>query len=116
MSEDTEQKTSSFAVVLTPEFSNGSWNGSVTAHIEEEILDDLGEIEISQIRNACGMMASSIMLMELDEEFRDYVRNFFVDNFESFIEDIQNDMPSFTRSEDGKVITLHMNTKTHGSA
>jgi len=115
---DEELKTSSFAVVLTPEFENGHWTGAVTAHMEEDILDDLGEDDIAKIRSACGMMASTVMLMELDEDFREYVRTFFIDNFQTWIDDFveESESPKFTRSEDGKVITLNMNTKTHGNA
>jgi|DEB0MinimDraft_10_1074344.scaffolds.fasta_scaffold26230_3 ABC-type transporter MlaC component len=115
-----EIKTSSFAIVLTPEFDeNGDWNSSVTAHMEEEVFDDLDTEELTRIRSVCGMVASTLTLMEQDEEFMEYVRDYFVENYsrmiEQFIEDDEQ-VPSFTRSEDGKVIQLNFNTKTHGSA
>ena len=118
----TEEKTnSSFAVAITPEFDdNGEWSGSVTAHIEEDIRDDLNEEQVHQIRSVCGMMAACLPLMEEDSEFLDYVKDFFYANYEQLVEemlaDMANDKPNFTRSSDGKVITLDFDTKTHGSA
>jgi len=118
--EDTEVRTSSFAIVLTPEFrENNKWAGTVTAHMEEEVFDDLDEEEVNNIRTVCGMMASTLTLMEQDQDFMEYVRDYFLDNYtalvEQFIEEDEK-VPSFTRSEDGKVIKLTFNTKTHGSA
>lgn len=120
MSEENEMKTSSFAVVIEPEFENGQWTGTVGAHIEEDVLDDLDVDELTQIRSVVGMMASTLTLMEHDPEFLDYVRDHFIDNYqeivEQFLNDIEDNSPNFTRSEDGKVIQLNFNTKTHGSA
>lgn len=115
-----DNKASSFAIVLTPEFGEDSkWAGTVTAHMEEEVFDDLEDEEVNHIRTVCGMMASTLTLMEHDEDFMAYVRDYFIDNYtalvEQFIEEDEK-VPSFTRSADGKVIQLTFNTKTHGSA
>lgn len=117
----TEPTTSTFAVAITPEFDEqGNWSGMVSAHIEEDVHNDLGEDDLLQIRSVCGMMASTLTLMAEDPEFLDYVREFFMENYkmmiDQFIEDYSEDSPQFTRSADGKVITLNFNTKTHGSA
>ena len=115
-----ETKHSSFAVALIPEFDdNNEWTGSVVTHVEEEVFDDLDEDQLTQIRSVCGMMAACLPLMEQDEEFLDYVRDFFLTNYQDMIAEILEDVedkPSFVRSPDGKVITLNFNTKTHGSA
>lgn len=119
MTED--KKSSSFAVAINPEFDdNGEWTGSVTAHIEEDVQNDLNEEQLLQIRSVCGMMAACLPLMEEDSEFLDYVKDFFYANYEQLIEqmlsEMEGDKPNFTRSADGKVITLDFDTKTHGSA
>lgn len=119
MSDDQEPTTSSFAIVITPEFDeSGNWLGSVTAHIEEEILDDLNTEEITQIRSVCGLMASTLALMEEDPELMSYVKEYFVNNYQEviadYIENIEDESPNFTRK--GNVIELNFNTKTHGSA
>lgn len=118
MSEKENEETSTFAVVVTPEFKNGEWTGVVVCHMEEEVKDDLGTEDVVKIRSVCGMMASCIVLMEKDPDFYEYVSNFFLANFENAIEEMIEDLeePKFTRSEDGKVITLHTNTKTYGNA
>lgn len=116
-----EKKNSSFAVAITPEFNgNGEWTGSVTTHLEEDVRNDLTDEQLLQIRSVCGMLASCLPLMEQDSEFLDYVKDFFHANYEELVEEmlsaIEDDTPSFTRSSDGKVITLDFNTKTQGSA
>ena len=109
---------SSFAVAVEPEFDDaGKWTGSITAHIEEDVKGDLSDEELLQIRSVCGMMASTLLLMENDEEFLDYVKQFFLDNNEEMVNEMLasiDDAPNFTK--EGNVITLNFNTKTHGSA
>lgn len=113
---------SNFAVAIDPEFNEeGKWTGIVSAYVEEDLQNDLSEDELVQIRSVVGMMASCLQLMERDEDFLDYVRAFFIANNEDMISEILEDYeeskkPSFTRSEDGNVITLNFNTKTYGNA
>ena len=79
MSEDTVN--SSFAVAVEPEFDeNNKWTGVVSAHIEENIQNDLTDEELVQVRSVLGMLASCLELMERDEDFLDYVRSYFVEN------------------------------------
>jgi len=116
--EIVDNNHSSFAVAIEPEFGeDNKWTGVISAHIEEEIKDDLSEEELIQIRSVCGMMASTLILMENDEEFLEYVKDFFISNNEEMISDMLSsieDKPNFTK--DGNVITLSFDTKTHGSA
>ena len=109
---------SSFAVAVEPEFdSDGKWTGTISAHIEEEVKGDLSDEELIQIRSVCGMMASTLILMENDEEFLEFIKDFFISTNEEMISDMLSsieDKPNFTK--DGNVITLNFDTKTHGSA
>ena len=119
MSEESTIKHSSFAVALEPEFKeDGTWTGEVTAHVEESLHGDLSDDELTQIRSVCGMMASCLTLMEDDPDFLDYVRDYFISNYEGliaeFIERVEDDRPDFTK--EGNVITLNFNTKTYGNA
>ena len=120
MTEQTEKKHSTFGVGVEPIFDeNGQWTGEVSAYVEEDLRDDLSEDDRMKIRSVVGMMASTLELMEHDEDFLDYVRSYFISNFtdmiDEFLEDAEKE-PTFTRSEDGKVITLNFNTKTYGNA
>ena len=51
-----------------------------------------------------------------------YVKSYFAEKFADYSDDeyevdLEENKPTvFTRSKDGKVITLDFNTKTHGSA
>ena len=118
--QDTEVTSSSFAIVVTPEFNeSGNWAGTIGVHMEEDFQNDLDVDELTQIRSVCGMMASTLTLMETDTEFMEYVRDYFLDNYQSMVDqflDAVEEQPTFTRTKDGNVITLNFNTKTHGSA
>lgn len=120
MSEEDEKKETSFAVVVTPEFGDdGKWTGVIGCHMEEELNDDLSTDELTQIRSVCGMMATSLTIMEQDEDFLEYVRDAFLalngEMVQDFLDAIEeSEKPNFTK--EGNVITLNFDTKTHGSA
>jgi len=122
MTEQEIKNNSTFAVAVEPEFDeNNKWTGVVSAHIEEEVQDDLSDEELVQVRGVLGMLASCLELMERDEDFLNHVRTFFMEShqemIEGFLEEFEEaQKPAFTRSEDGKVISLNFNTKTYGSA
>jgi hypothetical protein len=123
MSDEETQDQSSFAIVITPTLDKKrKWTGSVTVHMEEDDFGELSDEELMQIRNVCGMMASSLTLMEEDPEFNEYIQEYFLKNFRSFVEDFiegtleEPQQPSMTRSKDGKVITLDFSSKTYGEA
>ena len=114
-----EDKETSFAVVVTPEFDDkGEWNGVIGCHLEEEVNHNLTDDQLTQIRSVCGMMATTLTLMEQDEDFLEYVKEAFLalnhEMVDQFLDAIEDDKPNFTK--EGNVITLDFNTKTHGSA
>jgi len=120
MSEETETKETSFAIVISPEFDEeGKWTGVVGCHMEEEISHNLNEDELTQLRSVCGMMATTLTIMESDEDFLAYVKDAFIalngELIEGFLESIEEDeKPNFTK--DGNVFTLDFSSKTHGNA
>lgn len=119
---ENEPQNSIFGIEIEPEFKNGAWTGNVSAGMYEDLKGDLSDDEIHQIRTVCGMMASTLILMEEDPEFLDQIKEYFAERFAEYAEDdyevdLEENKPTvFTRSSDGKVITLDFNTKTHGSA
>lgn len=120
MTDQDTTKHSTFGVGVEPVFEDGKWTGEVVAFVEEDYHDDLSEDELAQIRSVVGMMASTLQLMEHDPDFLDYVREYFITNFTDmiarFVGEEEERAPSFTRSDDGKVITLKFDTKTYGNA
>ena len=120
MTEETETKETSFAIVVSPEFDKeGKWTGVVGCHMEEEVNHALNDDELTQIRSVCGMMATTLTIMEQDEDFLEYVKEAFLamnsDMVEDFMEALEKDeKPNFTK--DGNVFTLNFDSKTHGSA
>lgn len=114
-----ENKETSFAVVMTPEFDDaGKFTGAMGVHMEEEVNHNLTDEQTVNMRSICGMLISCITLMEQDEEFCEYMQNAFTSMFAESMEEIigTEEQPTFTRSQDGKVITLDFDTKTHGNA
>ena len=119
-----EKKASSFAVVLEPEFDEAdNWTGAISAIMEEDLTGDLSDDAVDQIRHVSGMIATCLKIMESDKEFLEFVKNYYaVHNAELFLElaeeleEDEDQSPKFTRSKDGKVITLNFDTKTYGSA
>jgi len=117
MSEET--KETSFAVVLTPEFGEeGKWTGVVGCHLEEDVNHTFSTDELTQLRTVSAMMATTLTLMEQDEDFLEYVKEVFLATNQEMIDDFilaaEEDRPNFTK--EGNVITLDFTTKTHGSA
>lgn len=119
-----EKKASSFAIVIEPEFDeDNNWTGSVSASMEEDLAGDLEDDAVDQIRHVSGMIATCLQIMEADKEFLEFVKNYYaVHNAELFLElaeeleEEEDQPPKFTRSKDGKVITLNFDTKTYGNA
>ncbi|MDB4726149.1 hypothetical protein OAF54_01840 [bacterium] len=121
--EQDNTKHSTFGVAIDPEFVDNKWTGNVSAFVEEDLQGDLSKDEVFQIRSVCGMIAASLQLMAEDPAFLEYVKEYFSKNMSNMVEDEyeieleeNQKSPNFSRSEDGKVITLDFNTKTHGSA
>lgn len=115
----TDSKQTSFAVVITPDFDeNDNFLDTMGVHIEEEIGHELTDDQKFNLRTVCGMLMTCIHLIETDAEFSQHVQNVFAELFVDSMDEIlgTEPIPSFTRSEDGKVITLDFDTKTHGSA
>lgn len=118
---ESEKNSSSFAIALEPEFDkDNNWTGGVTAYIEESIEDDLTEEQVQQIRAVCGLVSACLPLMEQDEDFLEYVKSFFFGPYEDLVNSMEEEesegKPNFTKSKDGKVITLDFSTKTYGNA
>ena len=79
MSEEIENKETSFAVVITPEFGeDGKWTGIVGCHMEEEVNHDLSDEELIQILD----LYSAVQLNETIPEI-------LKDNIEDLLEPIQ---------------------------
>ena len=115
----TDTKETSFAVVITPDFDeNSKFLDTMGVHIEEEINHALTEEQKFNLRTVCGMLMTCIHLIETDKDFSEHVQNVFAELFVDSMDSIlgTEPAPTFTRSEDGKVITLDFDTKTHGSA
>tara|TARA_R100000773_G_scaffold21550_1_gene19116 strand:- start:12344 stop:12694 length:351 start_codon:yes stop_codon:yes gene_type:complete len=114
-----ENAQTSFAVVITPDFDEeGRFEDTMGVHIEEEINHNLTDEQKFNMRTVCGMLMTCIHLIETDQDFSEHIQTTFASMFADNIDEIlgKEKVPSFTRSADGKVITLEFGTKTHGSA
>lgn len=94
---------------------DGSWNGDIDLSIITQPSNDLPDEDYNQVMHFCKMMASTVPLMERDEELRDMVHNFVVEHVDrEYVVEVDS-RPRVIDREDN-VVTIDFGTKTKGSA
>jgi|TARA_R100000455_G_C6239438_1_gene98753 hypothetical protein len=94
---------------------DGSWNGDIDLSIITQPSNDLTDEDYNQVMHFCKMMASTVPLMERDEELRDMVHNFVVEHVDKEYVIEVDSRPRVIDREDN-VVTIDFGTKTKGSA
>ena len=94
---------------------DGSWTGDIDLSIITQPSNDLTDEDYNQIMHFCKMMASTVPLMERDEELRDMVHNFVVEHVDKEYV-IEVDSRSRVIDREDNVVTIDFGTKTKGSA
>ena len=105
-----------FVLRIRPETDeDGEWTGEIDMAIITQPDNNLGDEDYSQIMHFCKMLASTVPVMELNEDFREMVHRYVMT-----MKDIEYDVdledgPKII-GEKGNVIKIDFNTKTEGSA
>ena len=86
-----------------------------TNGIIDLIANDLNDEDYSQIMHFCKMLASTIPVMELNEDFRELVHR-YVMSMKGLEYDVELEDKPKVIGEDGNVIQIDFGTKTEGSA
>jgi len=95
--------------------SEGMWNGEIDMAIVTQPENDLDDDDYFQMMHFCKMLASTIPVMEVNEDFRELVHNYVIERVDKEYEVELEDKPKVV-GEDGNVIKIDFGTKTEGSA
>ena len=113
---EMKMKSEDFLIRVRPfTDTDGSWNGDIDLSIITQPSNDLNDEDYNQVMHFCKMMASTVPLMERDEELRDMVHNFVIENVDKEYV-VEVDSSSRVIDREDNVVTIDFGTKTKGSA
>jgi hypothetical protein len=93
----------------------GMWNGEIDVAIITQPENDLDDEDYFQVMHFCKMLASTIPVMELNEDFRDLVHEYVMEKVDKHY-DVELERKPEVVSEEGNVVKIDFGTKTEGSA
>ena len=109
-------KEEDFIIRIRPYIDNeGSWSGDIDVAIITQPDNNMDDDDYFQIMHFCKMIASSIPVMEFNEDFRELVHKYVVEKVESYTESDINKKPKVL-NKDGNVVEIDFKTKTKGNA
>tara|TARA_R100000426_G_scaffold19841_1_gene17137 strand:- start:310 stop:663 length:354 start_codon:yes stop_codon:yes gene_type:complete len=109
-------KKEDFIIRIRPYMDKeGSWNGDIDVAIITQPENNLEDEDYFQVMHFCKMIASSIPVMELNEDFRELVHDYVVEKVDNNTEVEVEDKPKVL-NEDGNVVEIDFKTKTKGNA
>ena len=105
-----------FIVRIRPtQDSDGVWNGEIDVAIITQPENSLDEEDYFQVMHFCKMLASTIPVMELNEDFRELVHAYVMEKVDKHYEVELKDKPRVVGT-DGNVVKIDFSSKTEGSA
>ena len=109
-------KKEDFIIRIRPYIDReGSWNGDIDVAIITQPENNLEDEDYFQVMHFCKMIASSIPVMELNEDFRELVHDYVVEKVDNNTKVEVEDKPKVL-SKDGNVVEIDFKTKTKGNA
>lgn len=93
----------------------GEWNGQIDLALVTQPANDLSDDDYTSLMHFCKMMASTVPIMEVNEDIRELVHDYVLETFDTDYEAVLEDKPAII-SQDGNVIAIDFNTKTEGEA
>lgn len=111
-----ETRPEDFVVRVRPYLDDeGLWNGEIDVAIITQPENDLHDDDYFQMMHFCKMLASTIPIMEVNEDLRDLVHNYVVEKIDKQYEVELEEKPTVI-GEEGNVVKIDFKTKTEGSA
>jgi hypothetical protein len=95
----------------------GSWNGEIDLAIITQPENSFDDEDYFQLTHFCKMLASTVPIMEYNEELRNLVHEYvtdIVDKEKEYLVELEEG-PTVVDREDN-IITIDFGTKTKGSA
>ena len=107
-----------FVIRVRPFTKGEQWTGEIDISIISSPDNMLDDESYGQLMHFCKMMASTVPIMEADENIRNLVHTYVMEVVDNEPEDMieQDDQEIVITHEDGNVVRLNFNSKTGGSA
>tara|TARA_R100001510_G_C7557162_1_gene138618 strand:+ start:113 stop:469 length:357 start_codon:yes stop_codon:yes gene_type:complete len=93
----------------------GTWNGEIDVAIVTQPDNNLDDEDYFQVMHFCKMIASSIPVMELNEDFRELVHDYVVEKVDKHYDVELKNKPKVINQE-GNVVQIDFGTNTKGNA
>jgi len=94
---------------------DGSWNGEIDLSIITQPTNKLDDEDYHQVMHFCKMLASTVPIMEYNEEMRELVHSFVMEYVDKDYEVELEQKPEVVE-RDGNVVKIDFATRTKGSA
>ena len=114
--EELEMRDNDFLIRVRP-FSDkdGAWNGEIDLAIISQPANSLDDEDYFQVMHFCKMVASTVPVMEFNEDFRALVHNYVLEIIDKQEEDVVESKPTVVE-KDGNVVKIDFGTATKGNA
>tara|TARA_R110002153_G_scaffold83296_2_gene209579 strand:+ start:838 stop:1197 length:360 start_codon:yes stop_codon:yes gene_type:complete len=96
--------------------TSGTWTGDIDVAIITQPDNELDDDDYYQMMHFTKMLASTIPVMEFNEEFRDLVNKYVVETVDGDFEVEEEENKLHVVEEEGNVVKIGFNTKTKGTA
>jgi len=93
----------------------GIWNGEIDVSIITQPENSLQDDDYFQVMHFCKMLASTIPIMEVNEDIRELVHNYVTEVIDKHEEDVLEKELRVVSEEDN-VIKLDFGSRTKGNA
>lgn len=114
---DNSINTDDFIIRVRPfRDEDGSWSGEIDLAVITMPDNDFEDEDYSQLIHFCTMMASTVPIMENNEEIRNLVHDFVMNGFDTQYHDVVEESQKAEVEHDGNIIKINFNTRTKGSA
>lgn len=114
--EQMKMRDEDFLIRIRPyRDKDGSWNGEIDLSIITQPSNDLDDEDYFQVMHFCKMMASTVPIMEYNEDLRDMVHNYVLEHVDKEYT-IELEKESRVVDREDNVVTIDFSTRTKGSA
>tara|TARA_R100001460_G_scaffold71496_1_gene112242 strand:+ start:70 stop:417 length:348 start_codon:yes stop_codon:yes gene_type:complete len=104
-----------FMLRIRPTVDNdGYWNGEIDVSIISQPDNTLSDEDYFQVMHFCKMIASTIPVMEMHEDFRNLVHKFVEERVDRHYDVELENKPTITE-EEGNVVRINFDSKTKGN-
>ena len=115
MSKFEDIQEGDFVIRVRPTEDAGEWTGEIDISIISQANNPLDDESYGQVMHFCKMMASTIPVMETNEDLRDLVHDYVMEHVDKEYEVELEDKPKII-GEDGNVVKIDFATRTKGNA